>query len=161
MKRTAKEILAEMDALKAELACVEASDDSIVASLDAKIAELEAKKSSITAMYSMDDDMEAMTYSMDDDFIEDDFIEDDFVEEAFVSEKLTENEDEACGLNQDYLEEVSDEADSKVKVKNLKEASARLDKLAEQVEASGDTRLAYEIDRIADSVDAEIKELEG
>ncbi len=73
-------------------------------------------------------------------------------------------------ITQDYLEEVSDEIgvddisteDSMIEVPEtgytarLKEASRRLDRVASYLEKSGQVKLAFRLDRLADALDSEV-----
>jgi len=129
-------------------------------------------------LYVEDDEDEMF---MDDDFDdEDDFddLDDDFVDEpvvleedlVYASETRPGIEDE---INQDSLDDVLEERKDPASivtdmsmldaaptnyVARLKSASARLDKVAAYLEQQGKKKLAFRIDKIADAIDARIKQ---
>lgn len=121
----------------------------------------------------MDDDLVDEPVVLEEDIDEfDDFDDtDDFEEDlVFASEESDDVEDE---ISQDYLEEVLEEVrDPDTIVTNpsmldaaptnyvarLKSASARLDKVANYLEQKGNKKLALRIDKIADAIDARIKQ---
>ena len=74
------------------------------------------------------------------------------VEEEITQDKFTEVEDEVDA-------EVPTEEIKNARLRNLKEASARLDRVANYLEKHGRKALAYRIDKLADAVDAEIQKI--
>ena len=168
--KTTKELKAEIAELTGQLTVasdVEANTaEAKIADIDSQIASLmKQKKAYLSEMpfsYGSEETIESDVFDDVDDLFEEDLFE----ASASESQEHEENLGEAYGLTQDYLEEVQDEANSSVPTQdaylaNLKEAATRLDKLATSVEAEGNGKLAFELDTIADEVDAKIASIEA
>jgi len=179
----------ERDSIRSEIAALEdeldkrqnprqapkTAGDEILATL----GQLEAMVKEVCGESFMDD--ESCGSYMDDDLDDDldDGLDDDFEDEVFVA---AEGQDPVVkpgaedDIDQDYLDDVlkveknpaSIVTDSSMLdaaptgyVARLKSASSRLDRVATYCEQQGNEELALRIDKIANVIDARIKEMEA
>lgn len=139
------------------------------------LAEIEDMEETIAGMYADDDsededDDDAITADDDDDDDDDDDEEED--EEKTASLGQPGIEDEITDDKFHEVERVRPETTVQTSgpsmlsvaptkyMARLKEASARLDRVAGYLEKHGRNKLAFRIDKIADAIDAQIKKAE-
>jgi hypothetical protein len=113
---------------------------------DVKVEEVEAKKSSDEKDLPQDEDKTEKKASI---------VDPSGIEESITQDYLTEVEDLAHGEELTTGDSVLDVAPTGYTAR-LKNASARLDKVASYLEKTGRTEMALRIDKIADAVDARI-----
>jgi len=108
-------------------------------------------------MSYMDEDMDEMTYMDDDEMV----TAEEGVEEDITQEYLTDVLDEVRDPGTiDTDESMLDTAESGYTAR-LKSASMRLDRVATYLEKQGRKKLAFRVDKIADAIDARIKQEES
>lgn len=172
--RVAEEVVdeTELDEIEARLAALEESLDEEDVSLaddgedftedDVELVEdddIEAEDMSDSAVESLtgdddDDDDDS------DDVVESSIVDPDGVEERITQDFLSEMQGITHGEQLTTAPSMLDVA-RKAYVARMRAASARLDRVAEYLEKQGKVETAYKVDRLADEIDANAKEVAG